>query len=130
VRLSHWLNLFLACALAYSSLRLRPLGSVLRAAQKRKARERELVDQANLDALPDLVSVFLHLRPFYYSWKNRCLFDSLVLIEFLARYRCFPLWVIGVKTDPFLAHSWVQQGECVLNGSPEYTQRFTPILAI
>jgi len=130
VRLFHRLTLLLACVRAYLLLRLWPLGRVLRVARDRKVRETGVVDEGHLEDLSHLLSIFIHLRPFYYSWNDKCLFDSLVLIEFLARYRHFPLWVIGVKTDPFLAHSWVQHGDCVLNGGLEFTQQFTPIVAI
>jgi len=39
-------------------------------------------------------------------------------------------FVIGVATKPFLAHSWVQIGEYVLNDTAEHAQDFKPILSI
>jgi hypothetical protein len=39
-------------------------------------------------------------------------------------------FVIGVATKPFLAHSWVQLGEYVLNDTTERVQDFMPILSI
>lgn len=56
--------------------------------------------------------------------------DSLVLIEFLALHDVFPDWVIGVKTLPFTAHSWVQTGRFVLNGNPGYVRGYVPILVV
>ena len=59
-----------------------------------------------------------------------CLFDSLALIHFLARFRVFPDWVFGVTADPFEAHCWVQTGGVVLNDTVERVSAFTPIMSI
>lgn len=77
----------------------------------------------------ELVAAFSLLRPFYFR-QYRCLFDSLALIEFLARFGHFPSWVFGVKTDPFGAHCWVQDGKHVLNDDFERVRIFTPIMAV
>jgi hypothetical protein len=58
------------------------------------------------------------------------MFDSLVLAVFLTRHMIPCTFVIGVSVKPFLAHSWVQIGELVLNDTAEHVQTFTPILAI
>jgi hypothetical protein len=77
-----------------------------------------------------LVHTFRALRPWVYTTLDRCLLDSLVLIEFLALHGQFPTWVIGVRTGPFAAHSWVQHEHYVLNGGPTYVRAYTPILAV
>jgi hypothetical protein len=77
-----------------------------------------------------LLRVFKHLRPYLYSARDRCLLDSLAIVEFMAHYNLFPTWVLGVRTGPFSAHSWVQHERYVLNGDPSYTGAFTPILAV
>jgi hypothetical protein len=76
------------------------------------------------------VAVFLRLRPFLSSACDACLFDSLVLSEFLACYGIFPAWVFGVKTRPFEAHCWLQDGEVILSDSPENVRRFVPIMVV
>jgi hypothetical protein len=81
------------------------------------------------DALSDLTRAFHYLRPLH-SREYVCLFDSLALIEFLARYQLFPDWVFGVRGEPFCAHCWVQDRDCILNDSVEYIRSFTPIMAI
>jgi hypothetical protein len=92
--------------------------------------QRRVVSQVPDDkALRELVAIFHHLRA-YYVRKYLCLFDSLALIEFLARYRHFPQWVFGVTAEPFNAHCWVQEQDCVLNDTVEYVRGFTPIMAI
>jgi hypothetical protein len=66
----------------------------------------------------------------YYPREYLCLFDSLALVEFLARYDVFPHWVFAVKMEPFGAHCWVQDGSVVLNDTVEYVREFTPIMVI
>lgn len=97
----------------------------------RRRSERQRVDTAfDFERARPLVAAFLHLRPLFFTSKDECLFDSLVLIELLARHRLFPLWMFGVSTSPFRAHSWVQAGDRVLNDLPERIAGFTPILAV
>jgi hypothetical protein len=77
-----------------------------------------------------LLSAFFHIRTFVYAPKDRCLLDSLTLLEFLAHYGQHPRWVLGVQVIPFGSHSWVQHDAFVLNGTPEYVRAYTPILVI
>ncbi|MDP9009053.1 MAG: lasso peptide biosynthesis B2 protein [Pseudomonadota bacterium] len=76
-----------------------------------------------------LVSIFGKLRPFW-NRKYLCLFDSLALLNFLARYDFFPTWVFGVQSEPFAAHCWVQQNEVLLNDTVDRVSLYTPIMAI
>ena len=76
------------------------------------------------------LSRYYHIRAFFFSKRGRCLFDSLTLLEFLARERLYPCWIIGVQIQPFAAHSWIQHGRFVLNGTPEFVRAYTPILAV
>jgi hypothetical protein len=80
------------------------------------------------DTAAELAQVFRRLRRFVFSEKNRCLFNALSLMYFLRRYGHFPLWVIGVSTAPFSAHSWVQEGPTALDGDPAVICHFVPIL--
>jgi hypothetical protein len=77
-----------------------------------------------------LLASFFRLRIWFYTADRRCLFDSLVLSNFLSRKQIPCTFVIGVSTKPFRAHSWVQMGAVVLNDTAEHVQTFTPILAI
>lgn len=116
-------------AVAGANLRWGKFERVVRSVQARKARhcERTAFD---FDAARDAMAAFERLRPLGFSSRDKCLFHSLALIEFLAHERIFPMWIIGVKTGPFGAHSWVQQGNVVFNDLPEQVRRFTPILAV
>ena len=74
------------------------------------------------------VQAFRRLRRLLFSDKDRCLLNALALVLFLRRYRLFPLFVIGVKTRPFAAHSWVQHEQILLEGDPASVCHFVPIL--
>ncbi len=77
-----------------------------------------------------LVSVFRILRPFVYDARDRCLLHALTLERFLGFYGLHPNWVIGVRTRPWGAHSWVQAGRLVLDGRPDDVNEYTPILIV
>ncbi|MFG6417209.1 lasso peptide biosynthesis B2 protein [Roseateles sp. DC23W] len=87
-------------------------------------------DMPNADALDHEVSAYMRARPFVLTARDQCLHDSLTLIRFLAMRSLFPRWVIGVRTRPFAAHSWVQSGDMVLNDLHENVRAFHPILVV
>lgn len=61
---------------------------------------------------------------------DQCLRRSIAMVNYLAHYACCPLFVIGVRNNPFEAHAWVQSENMVLNDDVEKVGRFTPILVI
>jgi hypothetical protein len=120
---------FLAAAvLAVTELRFVSLERIVLRMRKRKlgAHAPHLQDAG----LVSLVKIYRRLSPLLFSTREFCLRDSLVLVEFLASYRVFPTWIIGVRTRPFGAHAWVQQGSTVLSDTLEHVETFTPILAV
>jgi hypothetical protein len=76
------------------------------------------------------VQIFRRLRPYAFAAHGRCLFQALALARFLQYYRVPALWIIGVRVRPWAAHSWVQQGDLILDGTPESVREYTPILAV
>jgi hypothetical protein len=76
-----------------------------------------------------LTAVYRRLRP-WYPREYLCLYDSLALVEFMAKRGVYPLWVFGVQAQPFGAHCWVQNERLLLNEGSEYAGQFTPIMAI
>jgi hypothetical protein len=81
--------------------------------------------------LQQLVFTFRKLRPWLYTARDGCLFDSLAMVDFLYRRSISAVWVIGVRTaNPFAAHSWVQYGDLVLNDDLVKVEEFTPILYV
>ena len=73
---------------------------------------------------------YLRSRPLVITAHDKCLHDSLTLLRFLAFEKQCACWVVGVRTRPFAAHSWVQSGSLVLNDTHEYVRGFTPILVV
>ena len=76
------------------------------------------------------VTTFGLLRPLLYTARDKCLFDSIALSLFLLRHGIPSLVVFGVNTAPFEAHCWIQHGDRVLNGTPEFVTAFTPIMTV
>lgn len=127
----HALNLFWAYATAKAALRLCSLEYAVNRVRRLKTRDSLKSESIpdSIELLRELVRSFLYLRPLLYAAHHHCLFDSLVLMEFLSRYRLFPTMLMGVRTAPFAAHSWVQYGRYVLNDKPTRTNSYVPILA-
>ncbi|MCX2864902.1 lasso peptide biosynthesis B2 protein [Paucibacter sp. PLA-PC-4] len=84
----------------------------------------------SLEAMRPALLAYETLRPFVFTAREKCLLDSLALVMFLAKDGLLPRWVIGVRTGPFGAHSWVQCGTTVLNDQHEYVRQFRPILVV
>lgn len=128
VRLADWWKFALAIIRAKSLLRFRSMEATVSKVLRRKAAAgRRSMD---LERLREVTGIYRALRPFFYTQKRYCLFDSLVLIEFMALHELFPTWVIGVTATPFAAHSWVQEDHYVLTCAVHSVYGYTPILAI
>jgi hypothetical protein len=73
---------------------------------------------------------FHRLRPFAFTSRDQCLLHALALLHYLRSQHIHATWFIGVNTQPWRAHSWVQYGDVVLDGTPEQVLEFTPILVV
>lgn len=117
-------------ALAYiadkARLKRRGLAHVLQlSANRRQSRP-----QASAAQTYDSISAaFAALEPVFGKAEN-CLPRSIAFHALARAGGHAPSLVIGVKRDPFAAHCWVQDGNCVLNDSAEHVRIFTPILVI
>lgn len=78
-------------------------------------------------ARADRVECFREMRP-WYPKRPVCLFDSLALMHFLVSAGHRAELVLGVRTEPFAAHAWVEADERILNDEPLYCASFTEIL--
>jgi Transglutaminase-like superfamily len=130
---SIWRNLIhLAAAASVATvwMRCRTLSDI--AGSIRRLRKPPLIagDHGDFNKLSANVSSYLQVRPFMLTAHDQCLRDSLTLVSFLAMRGIYPTWVIGVKTRPFGAHSWVQSGNVVLNDSHDYVRAYRPILVV
>jgi len=115
-----------ACGSTLWSLRCRSLRHAIETVAAGKSRHES--DAFDADHAADLIAIFRRLRSFTFGGHRRCLFHSLALVSFLSRYGVYCDFVMGVRTEPWAAHSWVQAGEYVLDGTPEQVRFFTPIL--
>jgi hypothetical protein len=119
-----------SCLRAQLSLKLRPIQSIVDAVRERKTRRACGAQEADPARLRRLVTAFARLRPLFYTLRSACLLDSLTLLHFLSAEGIHPDWVFGVKTEPFDAHCWVQQGELLLNDIPDRVRQYSPILVV
>lgn len=128
VKLSHVYNFIAACTTAAVRLRWSRIQNTVSAVAMRKARHasRQRVD---LDRARQLAAIFHRLRALF-PFNYLCLFDSLALVEFMARHDMFPDWVFGVKLEPWGAHCWIQHQEFTFNESVEEAADYTPIMVI
>jgi Transglutaminase-like superfamily len=84
----------------------------------------------DIEAARRLVDTFYRLRVFLFASREKCLYDSFAMLEFLARYGLFPYWVFGVRALPFAAHCWVQYRDTVFNDTVEHVRGYTPIMVV
>lgn len=120
---------FSSCARASRELRRQPFQLTVDAVRTRKSRNAGRAGPSNLERTRSLVAVFNRLRLFY-PHSYVCLFDSLSLIHFLARFNVFPDWLFGVNADPFEAHCWAQEDNVVLNDTLGRVAGFIPIMCV
>lgn len=120
---------FTACAVRTSfTLRFRPFARVVERVRLRN--QRHTADAFDEDRAHRLIAMFTSLRPFFFTAKDMCLFETLALSEFLAQHDLFPRWVFGVRARPFAAHCWLQHGAILLNDTLDHIGRYTPIMVV
>ncbi len=130
IRLREIAAFLIAWMRAAADLRWRTLEAVIDQVKARKQSALQRGARPDVKKAAELAVIFARLRAYLYTRTDRCLFDSLAFIHFMARHDQFPLWVLGVRSHPFGAHSWVQQDSVVLDDSPDRVYDYTPILAI
>ncbi len=91
--------------------------------------ERSL-SQFQKPALAAEVATFRRIRPWFYTARNNCLFNALILASHLTRIGYYPTVAIGVRLRPFLAHAWVQVDDYVIDDTPENVQSYSPIFVM
>ena len=126
---THAVPFFASSARASRELTKQRFQATLEFVQARKSRDAHRAGRFDFERARSLVAVFERLR-WFYPRPYLCLFDSLALIHFLARFQLYPDWVFGVNADPFEAHCWVQAGSVVLNDTLGRVSSFTPIMSV
>lgn len=124
-------SFFRSAVIASVWVRFRSLHFMAKAVAARRERHAmSPLESVSPDSIARAIAAYETLRPFVFTARDKCLQDSLALIGFLASEGLFPHWVIGVKTRPFGAHSWVQLGPTVLNDHHDHVRQFVPILVV
>lgn len=126
----HVAHFLAAFCWAWYSLACRPFSTIVEEVKATKACLVRDSDARHPHAVAALVDIFRRLRPFVFAAEGRCLLHALTLMKFLSQYRFYPEWVIGVTTQPWGAHSWVQWGNCLLDSNPEKVCGYTPIMVL
>ena len=125
-----------ASLIAKALIQFRPLHRIVQRVRARAAHRRQHANArgalVKFDAIEArrVVALYSRLRLFLFADRDACLFDSLALSELLAKYGLHPNWVFGVRTEPFMAHCWLQHGDLVINDSTQRVREFTPILVV
>lgn len=120
----------LAIALAAARLRWLPISRVVETVQRRNERATREPASFDFDAARDVVAAFTAARPLLLTAHDACLLESLALWNLLAWRGLHPQWVFGVRTEPFAAHCWIQQGGTIFNDTLEHVSAYTPIMAV
>ena len=118
-----------SCAIADRRLCARSFSSIIKAVEARRVEQTPRAPNTALTTIGSLITAFNGLR-LWYPRAYLCLFDSLALLEFLARHRIYPRWTFGVMADPFFAHCWLQDGSVVLNDVMSRVAGYTPIMSV
>jgi hypothetical protein len=128
---AHLATFLVSCTVVWRNLRLRSFEQALLRLTVRKSRLAQRPQLRSEADLKEAVQAFVYLRTFVYTAYDHCLFDSLVLCDFLLRLGLSPTCVFGVRTLPFGAHCWVQVDRSLLTESSiEYVATFSPVLVI
>lgn len=124
----HVYRFMAACTSTAIRLRWLRLEQTVRIVERRKARHAKQ-RRFDLGRAREVTGIFQVLRALF-PRNYLCLFDSLALLDFLARYDIYPTWVFGIKLEPWAAHCWVQERQFVFNEDVEEASGYTPIMAI
>lgn len=124
----HVWNFLVAYTTATIRLRCTRLENTVGRVQARK-QQRGSTKQMNPSAVRELTAIFQKVR-LLFPRDHVCLYDSLALIEFLAKYGIYPDWVFGIKLEPWAAHCWVQQGKFLFNESADEAVTYSPVMSI
>jgi hypothetical protein len=122
----HFWHFTVACIVAAAKLYLKPIERTIASVQRRK---RVHASPLNTERACELTCIFQRLRSFF-PRNYLCLYDSLALIEFLARYQIFPTWVFGIRLEPWAAHCWVQEGPLIFNEDVEEAAAYSAIMTV
>jgi hypothetical protein len=112
------------------ALRCLPLRWIVRRAHDRRNRAYRRGYKLDVGEVSRHVCTFRAIRPHFFVANDNRLLHALTLINYLAHYGEFPVWVFGIATEPWIAHTWLQHENYLLDENPEAVCRLEPILAV
>ncbi len=118
----------LACTKTALLIRFCRFERLIQSLQRRKTLRATTVSM-DFTKARTLVLAFRRLR-MHFPVDYVCLFDSVALVEFLARFDLYPNLIFAVQFDPWSAHCWVQSGEYSFNNDVEETDTYLPIMSV
>lgn len=131
VRFGDVVKLFKALIVTKSLLKFASMERIVMRVKRRKdrccANSGAALDEERLNKL---VETYKILKPLFVTVKDQCLFNSLLLIEFLACYRVYPNWYFGVRLNSFYAHCWVQDRNIIYDDSIHRTSATQLIMTV
>jgi hypothetical protein len=130
VRSTHIVSFLFSPLCALFSIRFLPLSFTVGVVYKRKARAIARGYCFDAHRAAQLTFVFRRLRPYLFSAHGHCIIHALALVNFMALYGEFPSWVLGVRTDPWGAHSWVQHENLLFDTNPAKVCPYDPLLSV
>ena len=110
-------------------LKRQPLAAILRRLQNHRPRDAGTARLESEAIFALAARGFAHSRLLVAS-EDRCLARSLAIVSVCYGQGVTPSLAFGVRTHPFTAHCWAQDGTCVLNDTAEHVRLFTPILVL
>lgn len=130
LRLRHVRDFLSAFVWARYSLARRPFAVVVEEISARKRSRARDMNRCQIRKAAAMVDVFRRLRPVAFAAEGHCLLHALTLMRFLSKYQLHPVWVIGVTTQPWGAHSWVQWDNYLFDSNPEKVCGYRPIMMV
>ena len=113
---------------ATTSLRRRGLADILRCAEQERGATRR--HRADVEGIAQRIAAAMDAVGFILPIANRCLPRALAARGLGKRRGVDMTLVLGVRLDPFAAHSWAQLDDAVVVGDLEQVRLFTPILIV
>jgi len=130
VKLHHVTNFLRAFLWAQWVLRAHPLKNITERLGRMASTEGDSELESQLQRSEDLYAIFNRLRTLIFAGANKCLLLAIALRVFMNSYGLSPHLIIGVSSDPFHAHSWLQMGPLIFDVRPEALDLMTPIFCI
>lgn len=131
VRMIDIVEFLSACTSAFLILHTRSLESIVRRKLGPCVSDTSAAAPlSEIENLTRLVTTFRKIRVLFFGSKGNCLLHALSLRLFLAHRGVSTTWIFGVRMNPWSAHTWLQYGRYVLDGTPGEVRYYSPILIV